>query len=352
MVHEKVMKQKKDQEKTEEVIPESETRIVIPTVPANLSSPVFDPHTLATLRHLNATVYQPFIDLKNSINSMSEMMRDIIIPVVDFRKNLFESLVEPLRLAQKGLSEYAEQYQRSATLIATIAQSTRVDLIAFRNLVTDFPLADLVKTIDTSTTLSVGFKSAKIIDPQTNSVSFEAVASQRADLGLLHFETQQSLVLKVDRLESKMDTVQTLLADEIYPFLIEDSRRKDNVLEEILAYYKGKPTGFAKVTDIKFIKQTCTLSIDQKDIPLQLDTNEAEVSKIVFNSKSAIKKLWNFDELLERMGERVKRDPLWNKVLYQTARQLNNKIAIKTGLENFLVFTTKTLCVNPIYIKK
>lgn len=309
-VHEEVMKNKKDQNTTEEVKPENETRIVVPTVPTNLTTPLFDQSLIASIKHLNESIYQPFVELQKSVSVVSETMRNVVVPVIDFRKNLLEgldNLTAPIRLAQKGMLEYAEQYQRSATLIANIVQSVKVDLTVFNNLVTDFPLVDLAKTLDASTTLSVDFKTAKILEPQANSVSFEAVASQRTELGLLHFETQQSLVLKVDRLENKVDNVQTLLADEIYPFLIEDSKRKDNVLDEILAYYKGKPTGLAKVTDIKFAKQTCTLFIDQKDIPLQIDTNEAEVSKIVFNSKSAIKKLWDFDELVEQMGEGLRK---------------------------------------------
>ncbi len=346
------MKQKKDQEKTEEVIPEKETHLVVPTLPANLPNPLFDLHTLASFKHLNEAVYQPFIDLKDSINSVSEMMRDIIIPVVDFRKNFFEDLVEPIRLAQKGLFQYAEQYQRSATLIASITQSVKVDLTAFNNLVTDFPFADLVKTLDTATILSVDFKTAKITDPQANSVSFEAIASQRTNLGILQFETEQSLVLKVDRLEAKVDTMHSLLADELYPFLLEDSRRKDNILNDLLTYYKGKPTDIAKISDIQFVEKICKLTINGINIPIKINTNEADICRIIFSSKRAINKLWNLDEIVVRLGEVFENAPKWNDFVYQAVRQINTKILVCTGLENFLIYTDKVLCVNPIYLKR
>lgn len=293
---------------------------------------------------INNSIIEPIIRTKESIKGFALGIQDTVKTV----NNMCAAVVD----AVQPLQAFATEYKSSAVLFSDLVQSTKENLVSFQNVITDFPLQATSVYIDPLTTVDVDIESATIIDTTpVSGISLSSVARQRTSIGVLEFETEQALVVKVDRLEAKVDTVQNLLAEEIYPFLVEDSKRKDNLLDEILAYYKGKPNSFVKVNNVSFCEGSCKLTIDNHEIPLLPDTNEEMLCRVVFKDKKALIKLWYMDEIVEAMGEGIEQTKYWKRRLYQTARQLNDKIAKETGLKDFIVYTTKTICVNPIFLK-
>lgn len=338
---EDVTKTTEDVEDENELVIDSNGNVVVQKRFNSLASQMQENVTV-----LNGTLAEPFIRLKDSLNVINTSIEEAVAPVVDMRSTVIENVAEPLQAV-------ATQYKESAALLSDLAQSTKVDLASFENIITDFPIKGASIVIDPMTTVDVGIEGATLeeVDTVPTGIALSSVAYHRTSIGVLEFETERSLVVKVDRLESKVDIVQNLLANEIYPFLLEDSQRKDNVLNEILAYYKGKPNTFVKVTGIKFSKRACKLTIDKQDIPLKPDTNEEELCRIIFKNKEALEKLWSIDEIVEAMGESIEQTRRWNPKMYQAARQLNNKIARETGFRDFIVYTTKTICINPIFLE-
>lgn len=293
---------------------------------------------------INNSIVEPVVKMQESIRVVASNLQD----TVKTASNMGAAVVD----AMQPLQTFASEYKASAVLLSDLVQSTKENLVSFQDVITDFPLQATSVYIDPLTTIDVDIESATIIDTTpVSGISLASVARQKTSIGVLEFETEQALVLKVDRLEEKVDTVQNLLAEEIYPFLIEDSKRKDNLLDEILAYYKGKPNSFVKVNNVAFCEGTCKLTIDNHEIPLLPDTNEEMLCRVVFKNKKALIKLWYMDEIVEAMGEGIEQTKYWKRRLYQTARQLNDKIAKETGLKDFIVYTTKTICVNPIFLK-
>lgn len=342
------MKQKKDQNKVND---ELSNNGILHVMPNGTLYPVIDTKPLQILTNYSDTIKQPLLTIQGTLDSFQKTVQEITIPAVDLGKTFSDQLVGSIRIADNFGKAIAPQYLQSVTVMQDLLKSTQDSLKVIGNsVVTDFPLKDTFLKIDTSTVFDLGVKSAEIIDLKARTVSFSSVARQKTDIGIWSFETEQSLVLKVDRIEEKVDSVQALLVEEIYPFLIEDSKRKDDVLDQLLAFYKGKPQIFAKVKEIVFSDRTSKLHIDSIEIPLQPNTNEELLCGIVFKNLTTASRLWNTDEIVEEMGEDIEQTRTWKKRIYQTARQLNEKIVLATGLKEFLVYTMSTLCVNPIYL--
>lgn len=88
-----------------------------------------------------------------------------------------------------------------------------------------------------------------------------------------------------------------------------------------------------------------------KEIVIPSDTNQESLCKVLFKDKKSMCKVWDWDEMLEKWGDEYtgayeKRD--WRKV-YDAAREVNQKVAAKTAVEDLLIATAKTVAVNPKY---
>jgi hypothetical protein len=294
---------------------------------------------------INNCIVEPVVKMQESIKGFATGLQNTV-KIADNMGAAVADVVQPLHT-------FATEYKASAVLLSDLVQSTKENLVSFQNVVTDFPLQSTSVYVDPLTSIDVDIESATVVDTlPASGISLASVARQRTSVGILEFETEQSLVLKVDSLEAKVDTIQDFLSDEIYPFLVEDSKRKDDLLNDILAYYKGKPKTFVKVSEVGFSERACKLTIDGNEIPVSPNTNEEQVCKVIFKNKTALEKQWSYDEIVEAMGEGITRTRSWNRKLYQVARQLNDKIAIHAGLKDFIVYTTKTVNINPTFFER
>lgn len=105
----------------------------------------------------------------------------------------------------------------------------------------------------------------------------------------------------------------------------------------------------------KFDPARSILKFADKEILIDktADSNQHSFCKTLFKDMTSMRQIWNWDEMLESWGD----DPdgfnkqSWRKV-YNAAIEVNNKVAIETGIKDLLDFTTKTTCVNLSYLKK
>lgn len=317
-------------------VAEEQRKLIIPSYPP---MPTIKPELLEALGNIGKVANLQFL---NSFKGISDAMST----------KLLADIIEPTNKIIKSIGLFSDQYQRTANILSDIMQSNFKAMDAFRNLVIDFPLKDMMLKIDTATTLSVALKSASLVDKPNSMVSLSSVATQKTHIGLVEFETEQSLVFRFNRMEEKVNNVHTLLSDEIYPFLIEDSKRKDDILYDLLAYYKGKPQVSVKVADIDFSAKDYRLKINEIPVPIAKSRNEPFLCSILLKNKKAIAKLWDIEEVADIMGEDINDTQVVKKRIYQTVRQLNTKIFALAELPNFFVCTDKGVCVNPIYLKK
>lgn len=326
-----------NEENNEKSTVEAEQRkLIVPSYPL---VPTVRPELLEALGNIGKVANLQFL---NNFKGISDAMS----------LKFLTDVIEPTNKIIKSIGLFSDQYQRTANILSEVMQYNFKAMDAFRNLVIDFPLKDLMLKIDTATTLSVALKSASLVDKTNSMISLSSVATQRTQFGLVEFETEQSLVFRFNQMEEKVNNVHTLLSDEIYPFLIEDSKRKDDILYDLLAYYKGKPQVSVKVADIDFSAKDYRLKINEIPVPIAKSRNEPFLCSILLKNKKSIAKLWDIEEVANIMGEGIEDTQNVKKRIYQTARQLNTKIFAIAELPNFFVCTDKGVCVNPIYLKK
>jgi hypothetical protein len=157
---------------------------------------------------------------------------------------------------------------------------------------------------------------------------------------------------RIDKVEVGLSAVQNFLTGELYEFLLEDSKNKDEMLNELLEFYRGNGKKSNKSVVIVFDSIACELSINGINIPISRDTDEEDLCRVVFKNQNSTQRLWYIDEIVEEIGDQPESIPNWSKKLYQAARRLNCKVAVEVGLKNFLMYSFKAVSVNPVYLKK
>lgn len=106
----------------------------------------------------------------------------------------------------------------------------------------------------------------------------------------------------------------------------------------------------ANLNPIVYNLTNSTISFRGKDIPIPPNTNEEALCKVLFTSKNSMKRLWSWDEIVEKWGDDVKDRN--QKEVYSTGRRINMRIAQKTMVEDALIVKTKTIRINPKYLSK
>ena len=120
-----------------------------------------------------------------------------------------------------------------------------------------------------------------------------------------------------------------MYAGRVHLFLINQYRKRHNKTE---------------IREVKFDEYKSVLLIGIKPIKLTKFSNQYHFLKIMFQKPE---KDWQYSEISELMDPLNKRP--W-KQLYDVASAIKSKIAIKTGIEDFLITTTQSTQINKKYL--
>lgn len=101
----------------------------------------------------------------------------------------------------------------------------------------------------------------------------------------------------------------------------------------------------AKLVAPNYDPKSCTIYFANKPIKLRKNTQLADLCNALFSEPG---KKWDWDEMLERWGEHNYTKDDWRKV-YEAARGINEKIAINTGVKDFLDYDKHTVMLNTAY---
>lgn len=98
--------------------------------------------------------------------------------------------------------------------------------------------------------------------------------------------------------------------------------------------------------------KTATLILNGIKIQMPPYTNQDRLCKVMFSSKNNMKKYWSWDEIIVHKGwnqpEFTDDKSFWRRI-YNAAGEVNIKIAVKTGIEDFFIKTPiGTLKINPL----
>ena len=166
--------------------------------------------------------------------------------------------------------------------------------------------------------------------------------TETTDLGIFKLRTIQQTQMQIQSLQGDVN--------EMKQFVLEDGKKKDEMLQELLDYFRNGGTSTVKIQKIKYNKKTAELIIDDKSIGIKADTNQHYLCKILFTSKKSIQRVWEIYDIVEALGEHADSLDGWVKVIYSTVRHLNEKIQFQTGIARFILYDNKTVMVNPKYL--
>lgn len=151
-------------------------------------------------------------------------------------------------------------------------------------------------------------------------------------------ELQQKLFSSMGenmRLEAKNKAEET----ELHRLMLEDYRNKNS-----------NQSSTASSSLPSYDPQTSTISFSDKTIPIPTNTNQSELCKVIFETKTNMNKEWSWDEMVEEWGGGYEDTDQW-RVVYNAGREVNKKVAIETGVKDLLIVKKQTIKLNPKYLK-
>lgn len=105
-----------------------------------------------------------------------------------------------------------------------------------------------------------------------------------------------------------------------------------------------------KFPNPKFNHINNVLVFRDKKIPIPVNTDQWHLCRVIFQDVKSMRRVWDCDEMMEAWGiEKYEKQDL--KRVYRAGREVNKKVAIQTTIDDLLDVTTKTIAVNPKYIK-
>lgn len=87
-----------------------------------------------------------------------------------------------------------------------------------------------------------------------------------------------------------------------------------------------------------------------KTIPIPPNTDQDDLCRVILQDGKSMSKIWHCDKMLEKWGGNYEGKTRWRKV-YSAGREVNQKVAAKTTIEDLLIVKTKTITVNPEYLQ-
>jgi len=124
-------------------------------------------------------------------------------------------------------------------------------------------------------------------------------------------------------------------------------KRYDKIIREITTSSAKTKKPFSPPS---YNETSYTIWFKDKDIPIPPNSNQNSLCKVIFKNKSSLRKEWSWDEMLEKWGGSYEDKEAWRKV-YNAGREVNKKVAIETGVKDFLIVKKLTIAVNPNYLK-
>lgn len=271
---------------------------------------------------------------------LEEFSRRIENPLLDFDE--LEQIEETIPDYLLNALENSKYILDSQYLFESLLSIDKEELIRLEGMLLDLRIDDVERSLSDYRTLNFEIKEFKPVKPAYNEFILITRTRENIEIGDIKLRTVQDTQLQVQSLKVDLK--------EIKETIIQDAKNKDEMLEELLDYFKNGGSNTVKVTKVKYNKKTAELSINKQTINIRADTNEHYLCKLLFANKENIKKVWEVYDIIEAWGENTEILDVWIKVIYNTIRRLNEKIQLSTGLERFILYENKTVLVNPNYL--
>lgn len=315
--------------------------------------------TLATVRTANDSsnviasldnIVELGVPLKSTILELDSLIKEALSPrffdlselfqqQFDEMRRLQEEFVNPVLEIVNMLKPFADVSQILKDAAATSFNMSKLleeatltlpssDLKKVFGLKFDFQL--LITKFETITTTNV---TSHPLTNITTNTTFDSRIDTRIIAG---FEMKLSLI------EAKVDDVDTTLK-----LLLNDSRQKDEAISELVKFIKTGGQSTDKISSIEINQAATQLSLNGHAIKIQ--KNQSLLCKVMFSSEIDLTVPVEIDDIITMIGEESS-DKDWHRAMYDAAYQLNKKIQAELGIKSFLLPTSRTITVNPIYL--
>lgn len=231
----------------------------------------------------------------------------------------------------------------SQLMFESMLSIDKYELKKLEGMLMDLQIHDIQKSFDEYNTLNVDIKEFKPVKPGYNEFILHTRTRENIEIGNIKLSTIQDTQIQVQNLRGDVK--------EIKETIIHDAKKKDEMLEELLDYFRNGGSSTVRVKKVKYNHKSAELLIDDKEINIKADTNEHYLCKLLFANKVNMTKVWEIYDIVEAWGENTEILDDWKKVICSTVRRLNEKIQQQTGLERFILYNNKTVIVNPKYLK-
>lgn len=255
---------------------------------------------------------------------------------------LFDSIKFVIEESNAALIQSFASQAPTFDALSLFYNSMSVETSVFKNIegaYINLPIGELQKSISDIKIVDLDITDCMPHKELNHEYMLRTITRETTDLGIIKLRNIQETQLRVRRDVKKIKQLVT-----------EDAKKKDEMLEELLDYFRGKDAARVMIQKIIYNKKSAELQIDDKIIKLKMETNQHYLCKILFASKYSMKKVWEIYDVVEALGEDTENLDAWIKIIYATVRHLNEKIQVQTGLEKFILFGNKTIIVNPKYL--
>lgn len=266
---------------------------------------------------------QTFANTVITLNTLPNIIADTILPI----QNVFEQINKNIYQAMNPIIAFSEAMEKQQETIKNMLNSLTV-----------FPFENLSEMIDESTRISFDLSNVQEYRKgETEYLDIEALSSHSIDLPLFHYKSTQRIEMRLSVMDDKLD------------YIIDDNRIKDKKISALLDLIENKNQKLYEIEAITYDEPASILMIDKIEISIK-GSYQPDLCKILFANKENLNKRWQFDEIAELWNEDLDNINQLNKIIYQVCRRIDDKVAQIAHINDFLIYDTHSVLVNPKYI--
>lgn len=289
--------------------------------------------------------------------------KDIIFPTVknfiQFRESYISTIVE----AQKSIlifnSEFSRQIQNLYKFNSDIKKAIGVTMdishqfqsifaansnfSSLINKIIELPKIgeEFRRSVSVAATFNLTFKEFKPYEGLANYYSLGGSLQNSTKLEGLELTSNSQLHLKVERLESKFEQLNS-----------ENKQLLNQIYEEIKTSKQ-----LVVIADAKYNKKESALHIIGEKVPIPIDSDQESLCLTLFKNDKTTNKVWYIDEIVsEGFGDQYnsKDKEHWDKKIRSVVRRLNENIAINTSTlkDGVITYSKGELRINQDLLKK
>lgn len=305
------------------------------------------------IKALNNPVILPFnpaiitqvAEASKQYNEAALRTSKIVAPVLESIRNSsgLIALIKSIQSQSVISAELSKNVQNSIRAISVLQTGLTINIEAFRqinNIIITLPPNGFEHIVGIDTNVLLNVEKLGKVKKTKNEFNLSTRTTSTTNLGILQFKTTQQTNLIVTSLQQDMA--------ELKSFVYEDSKHKDEMLQELLEYYKNGGSTTVQIKEVKYNKKSSELIIDKHVIKIRADTRQQQLCNILLSSKTSAKKVWEVYDIVTLSGE-YESNSEWNETFYNAVRHLNEKIQRIAHIEKFFLYDNKTILINPKY---